>query len=89
MATEGSEMRWQLAGGSGSRCRARMHASSFISRMHASPGRRVITLVRPWPPWREAIACLCLFHGLFRIIRNGVCQSLISSSGSTVALYYR
>ena len=53
MATEGSEMRWQLAGGSGSRWRARMHASSFISRMHASPGRRVITLVRPWPPWRE------------------------------------
>ena len=57
--------------------------------MHASPGpEEDSTLVLPWPPGVR-IACLCLFHGLFRNIRNGVCQSLTSSTGSTIALYYR
>jgi len=57
--------------------------------MHASPGpEEDSTLVLPWPPGVR-IACLCLFHGLFRTIRNGVCQSLTSSTGSTIALYYR
>ena len=53
--------------------------------MHASPGQEEdYTLVLPWPPGVR-IACLCLFHGLFRTIRNGVCQSLTSSRG----LYHR
>ncbi len=49
--------------------------------MQASPGQEDdYTLVLPWPPGVR-IARLCLFHGLFRTIRNGVCQSLRLQAG--------